>query len=113
MYRIFRFRSQINKTFPHIILINRSHLLKTTNYSNIPGKFFFLHLFKIKIMIHVFSMVVNVHFCCFYSLLESLQTKNLTKTKQFKRNVKRFAEVVQGQYFVYVYLLIYLHIKII
>jgi len=28
--------------------------------------------------------------------IESLQTKTLTKTKQFKRNVKRFSEVVQG-----------------
>lgn len=29
-------------------------------------------------------------------LTESIQNKTLIKTKQFKRNAKRFSEVVQG-----------------
>lgn len=43
---------------------------------------------------------------------ESLQNKNLAKIKQFKRNVKRYAEVVQGQYFSYVNYLIFFPNKI-
>ncbi|XP_060878256.1 DNA-directed RNA polymerase, mitochondrial [Metopolophium dirhodum] len=62
MYRLFRFRSQIKNGFSQIVLIDKPHLLKTANFSNIP---------------------------------ESIQTKTLIKTKQFKRNVKRFSEVVQ------------------
>lgn len=30
---------------------------------------------------------------------ERIQTKCLTKNKQFKKSIKQFAEVVQGQYF--------------
>lgn len=40
MYRLFRFRSQISNTYPQINTNDRSRLLKTTNYSNIPGKFY-------------------------------------------------------------------------
>lgn len=38
MYRLFRFRSQIKNGFPQIVLIDKPHLLKTANFSNIPGK---------------------------------------------------------------------------
>jgi len=42
MYRLFKFRSQIKNGFPQIVLIDKPHLLKITNFSNIPGKIYLI-----------------------------------------------------------------------
>uniref|UniRef100_A0A2S2PVK5 DNA-directed RNA polymerase n=2 Tax=Sipha flava TaxID=143950 RepID=A0A2S2PVK5_9HEMI len=66
MYRLFRFGYQINYSYPQIITNDRSHLLKIASYSNIPENI------QIK-----------------------ARLKGSAKTKEFKRNIKQFAEVVQ------------------
>jgi len=40
MYRLFMFESQIKNGFPQIVLIEKPHLLKIANFSNIPGEIF-------------------------------------------------------------------------
>lgn len=42
MYRLFKFRSQINNGFPQIVFIDKSHFMKIVKYSNIPGKVYLI-----------------------------------------------------------------------
>lgn len=42
MYRLYKFRSQINNG-PQLISIEKSFLPKIMSYSNIPGKIYFIH----------------------------------------------------------------------